>query len=111
MLVREQVFEFLNKEDDYARRKWGGFHHDRNLTFDDWIDFAQSYIDDARVAIGNGSSNQIISMKVLKATNLLVNALAYQSDTIELTNVAGKPSGAVINVVARRKLGGNLTND
>jgi hypothetical protein len=100
--TRQQVYDALTKEDQYAQGwAYGGRKADAyvsaktGLPFEQirWINFAQKYINEALLADANYLKDEnAINIRVLKAASLLVSALTVNVTPEQLAQIAGVSS-------------------
>ena len=103
-LDRELIYAMLTKEDTYAGA-WAKGKESVNPAFpghavsrrtgqpfteSEWMDFAQKYIDEARLALANYTPDmRAIRIRMLKAASLLVTALQVHGAKADLDDIAG----------------------
>lgn len=102
MMKREEVYEMLTKENEYAQG-WakGGRKKDAYVsastgqvfTLMEWLIFAEKYLDEAKLAYANYTPDQgAVRIRLMKAASLLVTALQLHGKDDDLERLAGVSS-------------------
>jgi hypothetical protein len=97
-ISREEIFRMLDKEDDYAQgwnrdAQGNDVGNDGRHSYMDWIVFAEKYIDEAKLTYSNYTPDaRAVRIRILKAANLLINALVNHGQSSDLEDIAGVSS-------------------
>lgn len=106
-LDRSAIYEMLTKENAYAGA-WGKGKESIHPAFpahtvsrrtgqpfteSEWMDFAQKYLDEARLALANYTPDmRAVRIRMLKAASLIVTALQVHGDAADIEDIAGVSS-------------------
>lgn len=111
-LSREAIYEMLTKENEYAKG-WDRKNPNSDVfpahtvsresgepfTLIEWLNFAQKYLDEARLAHSNYCPDlATLRIRFIKAASLLVTALQVHGDETDL-NIAGISSSTHYPVI------------
>jgi hypothetical protein len=99
--TRQQVYNALTREDEYAQG-WAGPNNSRKadayvsaktgrpFTEMEWIIFAEKYLNEAKEAYANYVPDMnAVNIRLLKAASLLVSALTTATTPEQLEQIAG----------------------
>jgi|SRR3990167_8348747 len=98
MINREEVYTALSQENAYAQewnRSASGYDpgNDQRWGLMDWIVFAEKYLNDAKAAwAGYTPDRRAVTIRILKAANLLVTGLSSHCSPEEIASIAGVSS-------------------